>query len=843
MKKVSLKSVLLLLLLITMPFLAQAQYNTAKPWAYWWWMGSAVNEADLKANLKSYADAGFGGMHIIPIYGVKGEESKFLPFLSEEWLKMLDYTVEEAGKLGLGIDMTLGTGWPFGGPQVEKGMAAMKFDFDDKGNLITLNTGQKVKRAAPGGEGLVLDHFSKASTEKYLQNFDSVFKIKNYGVRAFYSDSYEVYDANWTSNFLEKFKSLRGYDLNDHLEVLKLKTAETDEQKRILADYHYTLSDLLLIDFTQTWVDFSHKYGKIARDEAHGSPANLLDLYAAADVPETEFFGSKPYAIPGYRMDPDYDPSRFGTPNELLMKLASSAAHVSGKSLVSSETATWLGNHFKVSLSQIKPIVDESFVAGVNHIFYHGVPYSPPSAKWPGWLFYASTNFNPQSHFANELHFLNKYVENCQQILQNSKPDNDFLLYLPIWDMWHQVGRKGKTHPIDVHSIKQGIFENGFEALLDSLRNTGYNFDFISDKQLLESDFSGEKWKTSGNASYKALLLPPMEYIPLETMQYLDKLRNKGAKIVFLGKLPGKTAGYNNYKLNDQELKDLLNQNWNVVKNLKAELPLNYLAENLADSGIKWTRKKTDEGKVYFLTNLSNVFTKGNISLNSTADFLEKYDPLKDERVLVKSLNSGNGKTEFFLNLAPGESVFLKFTNKSDLTDFEAKEKTEKAISLNKEWTVEFISGEPFIPQSYKTKELKSWTLAPDSAAKYFSGYAKYSTSFSCKACKGKTARISLGDVRETAEIFLNGKNMGTAWSLPFELEIPAGSLSENNKLEVIVRNLSANRVRYMEKEKVQWRKFYDINFVDITYTPFDAMAWKTVDSGLLGPVKILVSE
>ena len=95
-----------------------------RPWVYWWWMGSAVDAANLTHHLQLYQQAGFGGVHIIPIYGVRGEEDRFIPFLSERWLAMLSHTVKEAGRLGLGVDMTVGTGWPYGGPWIQQQDAA-----------------------------------------------------------------------------------------------------------------------------------------------------------------------------------------------------------------------------------------------------------------------------------------------------------------------------------------------------------------------------------------------------------------------------------------------------------------------------------------------------------------------------------------------------------------------------------------------------------------------------------------------------------------------------------------------------------------------------------------------
>ncbi|HEV2763145.1 MAG TPA: glycosyl hydrolase, partial [Pyrinomonadaceae bacterium] len=90
----------------------------SKPWTRWWWLGSAVNARDLSTEMRKYEQAGLGGLELTPIYGVRGHESRFLNFLSPEWVGMLEHTLREADRLGLRVDMATGTGWPFGGPWV-----------------------------------------------------------------------------------------------------------------------------------------------------------------------------------------------------------------------------------------------------------------------------------------------------------------------------------------------------------------------------------------------------------------------------------------------------------------------------------------------------------------------------------------------------------------------------------------------------------------------------------------------------------------------------------------------------------------------------------------------------
>jgi hypothetical protein len=864
-------------------------------------MGSAVKQADIKKNLEDYAAAGFGGLHIIPIYGVKGEEAHFIPYLSPQWLVMLDYTCTEAKRLGLGIDMTLGTGWPFGGAKVKVEEAAQAFQiqkislkagekinqvpappdkwkaakllgisvFTDAGFvkklepkapfnwqhptentlyfLYQLPTGQKVKRAAPGAEGWVLDHFNPIALNNYLQTFAQAFNAKNYGVRAFYNDSYEVYGANWSSGFLQKFQQLRGYDLMAHLDVISRDTALTEREKRVWADYHETLSDILLEDFTKPLLGFSKRYGKILRNEAHGSPANLLDLYAASDVPETEFFGSKPYVIPGYRVDPDYEVKRFGEPDAFVIKWAASAAHVAGRKMVSCETATWLGNHFNVTLAQVKPIVDECLAAGVNHIFYHGIPYSPPGAEFPGWLFYASTNFNQQSHFWPFLPQLNAYIERSQKRLQAAKPDQDLLLYFPIYDLWHSAGKKGKTHPMEVHSVVHQIKATPFGQSAARLTEQGYCFDFISDRQIRALKVENGVLLSSGGTRYKTLVLPPCEYLPLATLQTLVNLKIAGASIVFEARLPRSVNGLHQQAARQAEFRTLLSNFQALpVREINNLLLKNGVRrELLAEKGLAFIRKKTEKGTLYFIANLSGQYRAEVIRLASDAKALKFYDPLQNREGLQLFNVIGPNLIELPLQLAPGASIFIETLSQTEALPLWPKRfYAESKLPIEGKWQVTFLQGLPFVPAPYINDQLRSWAEAPDTLAQYFSGTARYQLRFSCPTeLLNRRIRLDLGDVREMAKVQLNGRDLGSLWCLPFVLDVPEGVLQAENELNIEVTNLSANRIRYLDRQKVPWKKFYDINIVDIRYQAFDASSWKPVPSGLLGPVHLIVGR
>lgn len=828
--------------------LSEAQeISTAKPWTYWWWMGSAVKKEDITKQLEIFRNAGVGGVHIIPIYGAKGAETDFIPFLGPKWLDMMQHTVSEGKRFGLGVDMTTGTGWPFGGPNIPATLGAKQMVVVD-GEPTVKNTKQMVKRAAPGGEGLVFDPFHKSAMTQYLTRFDSAFASTKEKPRSMYMDSYEAYGANWTEDFLKEFQARRGYDLRPKLSYLK-DSVQVMDAELVRIDYKQTLAELLRERYANQWTQWSKAHNFLTRYQAHGSPGNLLDLYDEADIPETESFGTSRFSIPGLRVDPDYSIKQFGTPNPLAMKFASSAAHFSGKKLVSSETATWLANHFKVSLSQLKPQIDELFVSGINHIFYHGTTYSPVDEAYPGWLFYASTNFGPTSHFAAHFSLLNKYVENCQTILQESKPDNDVLVYFPIHDLWAKPSKtSGGINLLEVHHVDRWLLDLPFGKLTQRLWETGYSFDYVSDRQLdrLKVDKHGNL--ATESTSYKTLLIPAETYMPEQTLNQILKLARAGAKVIFQDKMPDYVTGLVVHEERQQAFAERMAElktqpTTQVGDDLDQMLLKNgVVQEELSQKGLSYIRKKNKDGKaVYFVSNLSNQFTEGWITLGK-ARLLSKSDPIYGKSSLT--LRDSAGISQAYLNLLPGQSCFLQ----------EASQGVKNAynpVTINKEipvsgaWHITFLKGRPSLPKAAKIKTLGSWTELPDSAV-YFSGTAKYTVKFDLPAsvvAKSKL-QLDLGDVREVASLKINGKQIGTYWSIPFIADVEPGILKvKSNILEIEVTNLSANYMRLRDKQMPDWKKFYDINVADITYKPFDASAWKPMPSGLLGPVKIIYKQ
>ncbi len=824
------KRIVFLLLLFTSRFIATAGssdpavFSTAKPWAYWWWPGSAVTEKGITHNLENFAKAGFGGLHIIPIYGAKGSEALFQNYLSPGWQAKFFFTLKEAKRLGLGIDMTMGTGWPLGGPSITEKEAAKKYQFVD-GVFTTGLTGQKVKRAAPGGEGLVLDHFDMKAFAKYSHTFVPLLKKAYSPLRAIYNDSYEAYGSNYTPELFSAFQRLNGYDLRKHFDVLSKKKAESEEENQIFADYHRTMSTLLQHNFALPFDHWINSMGFTSRNQAHGSPGNLLDLYAAADIPEAEFFGSKPFDIPGYRVDPAYDSTTFGIPDIRALKLASSAANLTGKKLVSAETATWLGNHFKVSIAQVKPVLDQVFVGGVNHVFFHGATYSPPEVAWPGWLFYASTNFNPQSHFWEAMPALNKYIENVQTILQSNPTDSDALLYFPMEDVWHNHNGSGKLHTLELHANSREWLKNtSFGHWAGLLQDKGFSVDYISDDLLSDLELSPSKtFKTRAGGNYKVLLIPAAHYISVETLERLAKWVKQGYPVYFLEHLPLHLNTYNQTK----EAKE----RWEIARTalLMRVLsdPADQLSrlgvsvESMAAKGLSFIRKKTPKGAAYFITNLNAQFTEGSISLKKLAGNYELWDPLTDAK------SYGKKGSDAWLSLAPGQSVIIQPVAKTPSVLVSVVPKVRTEIEPG---NLRVQIGE----KSVSIPEFTYYTFVDTTKADTPS--ARYTFDLTLSSDQIAQAKVlHLAELRDMAKVRINGKDLGVIWSLPFQLAIPEGILQEQNSVEIEVISNAANRIRKMDQQGVVWKNFYEINFVDIRYKPFDASKWPIEAGGMQG--------
>jgi hypothetical protein len=892
----------------------------SRPWTRWWWMGNAVNKENINHLLSEYAEKGIGGVEIAPIYGAIGYEDQYIDFLSPQWMDMLDFTVKKADSLNMGVDMTQGTGWPFGGPQVKPEHAASKLiiqtyqlrqgqslsepivvndpkqrdlkpvlqavmAYNEEGKVLNITdnvseenrliwsptegsweiyaawngkTRQMVKRAAPGGVGYTLDHLSKEAVKAYLGRFEKAFKEDNFGVRAFYNDSYEVYNANWTSGFFKKFQERRGYDLRPYIKQL-VSEEETELIVRLKSDYRETMAEMLLENFTIPWTEWAHAHNSITKNQAHGSPGNLLDLYAAVDIPEGETFGSSYFPIPGLRRDSA--DIRNVDPDPIMLKFASSAANVKAKKYASSETFTWLGEHFKTSYSQMKPELEQVFLSGINHIFYHGVTYSPEEVAWPGWLFYASINLTPANSLWPHFNGFNTYVNRVQSVLQAGTADNELMVYWPVYDVYSTP--EGLEKMIKVHDIDEWLHPTPFYKQSKQLMEKGYSLDFVSDRMLSEARVEEGKFYTADSApAHKVLIIPQSQYMPVSTFERIIELAKEGGTVI-LQALPQDVPGLHQLeerRARLQQLKESLRfeNAGNGIKQLNrgngqillakdVQKVLDYKGiqrEALTDTGLKFIRRDLTDGKYYYLVNHMPKSIDTQIPLNVLAESVVILDPQSGKAGLAASLQEKN-TTLVKVQMQPGEALILRTVAEEspDIAEWKYLNNADNPLVLDGEWSLKFTEGGPELPDDQELSQLTSWPELSDPKAEAFSGSGVYTTTFNLPSKEAGEYILDLGNVRESARVWINGEEVGLIWSIPFQARIRQYLKEGENTLKVEVANLMANRIRNMDRKGIEWRKYHEINFVNIDYKPFDASVWKPTPSGLLGPVTITPYE
>jgi hypothetical protein len=751
---------------------------------------------------------------------------------------MLEHTTREAARLGMGVDMATGTGWPFGGPEVSAAQGSSSIVLAG-GRLAGKPTQMKVKRPAPGGEGLVLDPYSADAMAGYLARFTQALgPVPRGAVRAQFHDSFEYYEASWSPLLPEKFLELNGYDIQQYAaEVNGERPLDADSLGRIKGDYRRTLAALHL-DYVNRWVEWSHAQGSRARNQAHGAPGNLLDLYAAADIPETESFGMTPLPIAGMRADAagasiDPDP-----PLNLIGRFASSAAHVAGRPLASSETLTWLRENFRETPAAAKPQIDRLFIAGINHIFYHGLSYSPDDAPWPGWFFYAATQLNPRNPLWDSYGALNAYVGRVQSVLQAGKPDNDLLLYWPFDDLADNPA--GLMRQFGMHD-NAWLTESSTGTLALKLLAAGYAFDLVSDAQLRQLSV-GQGALVSPGGRYQALLVPAARRLPLATVTRLIELERAGAAVIFEA-LPQDVPGYGHLEERRAQLRTMLADAAlrNAAIGVDTQLDrLRAPREPAAAAGLGFVRRARPDGHDYFLVNLGATAFDGWLTLGRQAAAAALLDPATGNSGMAATRNEG-GRPRVYLQLASGESTLVRtFTAKpkSPARAWVYVTAAATGFPLEGPWQLTFLKGGPVLPAATSLPKLTSWTEIADAEGQRFAGTARYRIEFERPAGHTGEWLLDLGDVREAASVTLNGRPLGAAWSLPLRMRL--GRLAAHNSLEIEVSNLPANRIRDLDIRKVDWKVMRDINLASLKYGKFDASGWAVAPAGLLGPVTLI---
>ena len=551
-------------------------------------------------------------------------------------------------------------------------------------------------------------------------------------------------------------------------------------------DYRETLSDLHL-EYVRRWTTWAHAHGSLTRNQAHGAPGNLVDLYAAADIPETEVFGTRDEAqLP-------------------LLKLASSAAHVSGRPLASAEAFTWLGEHFQATLAQARAAADWLFLAGVNQLVFHGVPYSPPGSPWPGWQFYASVNFGPQGGLWRDLPELTAYLARCQSILQSGEPDEDVLLYYPVHDAWRAAGELVLPNPTTP----------SFQATALALSRRGYAWDAVSDRLLAGASVVDGRVRL-GSGRYGAIVVPTAASLPPETARRLAALAREGALVLDAGEAGAR----------------------------RAPAAHGHLRRPRADGGRRSRLRPAPARPGTALLRGEPRRGRGRSLDRARHAGARRRAPRPAVRCRRRHPAAAGASGR-----PPGGVARAAARRVGRAADVRGRAFAGTAVAgagagrgRHSRSTVPGTSPSSTAARSCRRRSRRTRSRpghARGDDARRFAGTARYATTFERPGTKAADWQLDLGRVAETARVRLNGRDLGLLWNPPFRVKVGPALRAGTNTLELDVTNLAANRVRDLDVRGERWKYFHDANVVGRDYKPLDASRWPLRDSGLLGPVTL----
>jgi hypothetical protein len=452
-----------------------------------------------------------------------------------------------------------------------------------------------------------------------------------------------------------------------------------------------------------------------------------------------------------------------------------------------------------------------------------------------------------------DLPALNAYIARCQSFLQRGSSDEDVLLYHPIHDLWSQEqGVKDGLIFATVHNADGWLNNTPFGQAGKQLIEMGVGFDYVSDRLLA---------KAPGD---KPIIVPRCERIPVDTFKRLLEIVRDGGTVAFLGNIPKDVPGLVHVEERRKELAELSSE----IKLQPAPLPEVSLAilgkgriivgndlatiaavagarhELILGKGLSSIRRKMDDGHAYFIVNTGDQRFDGWVTLATPFTSAVLFDPMSGRSGVAATVTGPGMGYHAYLQLDPGESCILRTLSDRAATGDDApylSVRSSAAQEISGKWRVQFTSGGPSLPKPFDTRALGSWTGRGDDQADVFCGTARYSITFDLpKSAQADEWLLDLGQVAESAKVTINGQFAGTTFFPPFVLRVGPLLKSGENTLEVDVSNLAANRIRDLDRRGVQWRSFYEINFVNIDYKSFDASSWPVMPSGLLGPVKLI---
>jgi hypothetical protein len=414
---------------------------------------------------------------------------------------------------------------------------------------------------------------------------------------------------------------------------------------------------------------------------------------------------------------------------------------------------------------------------------------------------------SPTNSIWRDAPYFMKYVERCQSFLQWGQPDNDFLVFLPVRDMW-QKNPKKLLMQFSIHAMGK-LAPEFIKTILD-IDKAGFDCDYISERLLMGVTYKNGMLETAAGTRYRGLIIPGSGNMPETVKAHIAQLKAQGAKIF--------------YNVDAKQL-------------ALAASPEPMKTQHC----LKAIRRKNPTGYHYFIANLTPDDIEADVPLAVAFQSATLFNPLNGD-IIPATITEG----KVHLTLRSGQSTILQTWNEVQNEQFATipSQQSLKEYPLNGPWQLSFTEEAPRVLQSFTLDKLQTWETLNDDSVKVTMGTGIYATRLKLMQRDLKDAQswqIDLGDVRESARVYINGQFVGCAWSVPYVLDFKGNILKPGmNDIRIEVTNLPANRIADLDRRGVKWRKMEEINVVDINYKKTTYDQWEPVKSGLNSEVKLI---
>ncbi|WP_224746342.1 glycosyl hydrolase [Mucilaginibacter glaciei] len=674
--------------------------------------------------------------------------------------------------------------------------------------------------APPEGRGLEVDKMSKEHVADHFNAFlGQILKRVPAEDRKTWKvvveDSYETGGQNWTDKLIAEFKQAYRYDPVPYLPVIQGKVVGSqDRSDRFLWDLRRLIADDVSYKYVGGLREISHQNGLTTWLENYGHwgfPGEFLQYGGQSDEIGGEFWSE-------------------GDLGDIENRAASSSAHIYGKIKVSAESFTASGNPFSRYPAMFKKRGDRFFTEGINNSLLHVYIQQPTDTPAPGLTAWFGVEFNRLNTWFYDMDVLLQYLKRCNMMLQQGQYVADVAYFI------------GEDAP-------------KMTGVTDPALPQGYSFDYVNGEVIRDKlTVKNGKLMLPNGISYSVLVLPKLETMRPQLLAKIKELVKQGA--VVLGPRPLRSPSLQDYSSADKLVQSVAAELWGAIDG--KTIKVNHFGKGLVISGMEmqealnmakaipdlkitksdsilFIHRQLQDGEIYFVSNQKNVPVSIDAEFRTAGKKPELWDAISGTMRDLPSYKQTSATTTIPMQLAPLESAFVIFRKPAGGQVDVAKTnypQPSATINITQLWMVGFDKTMRGPSKPVKFDRLTDWSKSTVDSIKYYSGTAWYRTEFKVAGVeKGANYMIDLGVAKSIAKVFVNGEEMGGAWTPPYRVDITKALKQGKNKLEIKVVNNWVNRL-------------VGDSFILANKRPTSVIFGPDpknglLSSGLLGPVKI----